>query len=68
MASTEEKEALKEKIRTQGISFHLSMPTKIQRKELLKADIIRMVENNLDAIVSEENDPALDIKKIFSRH
>lgn len=66
-AVTKDVEARKNEIREQGISFFLAPATSYQRT-LIEADIVKMVEDNLDLLINcaDSNKSSVDIDELFS--
>lgn len=66
--TVEERTVLADTIRQSGIEFHLSPASRYQ-KDLLEADIVKMVEENMDILLDaiDDGQSDIDVKTVFSR-
>ena len=62
------REERKNAVRKSGIKFYPSPPTRYQQKELIEADVIKMIEDNMDVLIDAADNKKhdIDLKKIFS--
>ena len=64
----ENKEARLQEIREKGIEFYLS-PAKKHQKRLLEADIVKMVEDNIDILLdaADSRESTIDVAELFEQ-